>query len=818
MVSPGLPGGLPLSFHRRSLSALRRLGLPAIAVGALAALTALAAAERVRAQSLLVQVREENGSRPLPGALVTLQRPDGSVLRRALTDVRGQRFFGGVGPGPVVVRAEMVGRKTVVSDSFSVAEDETVQQVLSLPPLPFGIDRTEVEAEGRCRLHPGEELAAARIWEEVRKAITATAWSEDQKLYAYALRGYERQVGAATNTVEYDTTRARLLMTHNPIRSLPPDSLTEGGYVRLLDSGDVDYFAPDAAALLARDFLDTHCLRVEGDDAESDLIGVRFEPVRENGPPDIAGVFWLEPGTARLRRLDFRYTSTPWRVADRRIGGEVRFETLPDGTWIVRRWAIRMPILQRDLPTRGGSAGEDRDRLVALREVGQEITAVQAADGSVVRSFPGTSVAGTVYDSTRAAPLAGARVMLSGTEYGAVTDSMGTFLIGGVPGGRYALTFAHPRLDSLRAVLPPRPITVADGRPTRVRVAVPSTNTLWAAECPGLADRGVVLGTVRDETSGTELPGVHIQVRVSGQEADPIRTTTDARGRYVVCSVPAGAPLRVSAAISGLSSAVVETRVRPGAWAAIPLLVPMSDLAPAPAPARDAARALIRGRVRDAETENVIPMADVAVMSVNGDTVAHTFSSQDGTFRVSVPDGSRYQVGANALGYADLPPGLVDVDRGQIVDLDVRLSKRAIPLEALVVTVERRNLALDRTGFYDRRAVGLGTFVTPEQVEKRDPEFVSDMFVTVPSAVLVEDDFGHRDVYFRGNGGGCWPRVVVDGVVVSLGGGQEKPGMDYILGGRDLEAIEIYKRPAQVPPQYGGAGSACGVIVIWTKH
>ena len=33
-----------------------------------------------------------------------------------------------------------------------------------------------------------------------------------------------------------------------------------------------------------------------------------------------------------------------------------------------------------------------------------------------------------------------------------------------------------------------------------------------------------------------------------------------------------------------------------------------------------------------------------------------------------------------------------------------------------------------------------------------------------------------------------------------------------------VEGIEVYRSAAEIPPQYNGSNSACGVVVIWTRH
>ena len=41
--------------------------------------------------------------------------------------------------------------------------------------------------------------------------------------------------------------------------------------------------------------------------------------------------------------------------------------------------------------------------------------------------------------------------------------------------------------------------------------------------------------------------------------------------------------------------------------------------------------------------------------------------------------------------------------------------------------------------------------------------------------------------------------------------------LDDIVEPANIAGIEIYRSPAELPARFGGAESACGVIVIWTR-
>jgi hypothetical protein len=72
------------------------------------------------------------------------------------------------------------------------------------------------------------------------------------------------------------------------------------------------------------------------------------------------------------------------------------------------------------------------------------------------------------------------------------------------------------------------------------------------------------------------------------------------------------------------------------------------------------------------------------------------------------------------------------------------------------------------------------------------------------------------------DGSACIPTVYVDGVWV---GYDPQIGMSltgYVPRG-DVEAIEVYRRPAEIPVEYSvrydsDTGTGCGVMVVWTKQ
>lgn len=110
--------------------------------------------------------------------------------------------------------------------------------------------------------------------------------------------------------------------------------------------------------------------------------------------------------------------------------------------------------------------------------------------------------------------------------------------------------------------------------------------------------------------------------------------------------------------------------------------------------------------------------------------------------------------------------------------------------------------------FYRRRAEGLGTFFTREQIDARAAQKPED---------LLRMTTGIRITY-RGampliNFARCnQVEVYIDGIR-SHDGFRDFLGMSPL----DIEAMEIYHGMAQVPPQFSPQPNDCAAIVIWTR-
>jgi hypothetical protein len=67
-------------------------------------------------------------------------------------------------------------------------------------------------------------------------------------------------------------------------------------------------------------------------------------------------------------------------------------------------------------------------------------------------------------------------------------------------------------------------------------------------------------------------------------------------------------------------------------------------------------------------------------------------------------------------------------------------------------------------------------------------------------------------------GGSCYSQVYLDQALVYRGGSDKYTFDINTLSPDQIEAIEYYAGPAQLPAKYQGLNANCGVIVIWRRR
>ena len=144
------------------------------------------------------------------------------------------------------------------------------------------------------------------------------------------------------------------------------------------------------------------------------------------------------------------------------------------------------------------------------------------------------------------------------------------------------------------------------------------------------------------------------------------------------------------------------------------------------------------------------------------------------------------------------------------------MERDAQPLETMRVRADAGRSPLGLGGFDERRARGIGAFVTRDEIERRHTSRLSDVVRGRRGVILVRTSTGGYGVRFSAAGARlrrCIPDLWLDG--------QRARGMELDdIPANTVEGIELYATLATVPFQFstGGPGmERCGTIVVWSR-
>ncbi|HET7583924.1 MAG TPA: carboxypeptidase-like regulatory domain-containing protein [Gemmatimonadaceae bacterium] len=532
-------------------------------------------------------------STPLPQTVVWLLDSAGVEVVGTWSDSSGRFALHAPRAGVYRVRAQRIGFRSTLSSPVALDAGAIRELTLEVNELPVQLDAVQVQRSSQCVVRPSEGEVAATLWEEVRKALSATALTAHTRGMGAEIERFQRELLPGSDNALRDQRQRFTAAWEQPFVSVSPDTLAKYGFIRSVKDS-LAYFAPDAETLLAPSFLEKHCLRARSADRHHrGMIGLAFEPAQNGLTPDIAGVLWLDLKTAELRTLEYAYTRMPSGVPESAAGGELEFQQLPSGKWIVRRWVIHMPNVVVTRPGHGSHpVWPDPDAQVKLRSVTE-------SGGVVLRTFPLTGAAsdsalmpgaltGMVIDSLGGDPRPPIEVALIGTAYRTAIDSAGRFTFVGVPPGQYDLTVVHPWLSRARFAAPHRRVRIHPGSVDSAVVTIPSAASIAEEQCARILlsrGYGAVTGVLRT-SDGTALSLARVTIawpsREQGEPGGPRpsghrSTITGADGRFTICGVAADSALESRVLIRGHQLVAQPVVVESGAMSFVELSVDVRD-------------------------------------------------------------------------------------------------------------------------------------------------------------------------------------------------------------------------------------------------
>lgn len=172
----------------------------------------------------------------------------------------------------------------------------------------------------------------------------------------------------------------------------------------------------------------------------------------------------------------------------------------------------------------------------------------------------------------------------------------------------------------------------------------------------------------------------------------------------------------------------------------------------------------IRGRVMEEASGAAIPVVAVSLLSREGEVLQTVLSDGAGAFQLLPPRRDSVTVRAQRLGYRTVTSLPLALQPGELATLEIK--------------------------------VGRGRVWLSEDIERERPMLVRHLLDAVPgtSRTPTCSGFGYY----------------LDGLPIELG------ALDVNVSVEEIEGVEIYRGPVQLPMEFYGS-NLCGVMLVWRK-
>lgn len=253
----------------------------------------------------------------------------------------------------------------------------------------------------------------------------------------------------------------------------------------------------------------------------------------------------------------------------------------------------------------------------------------------------------------------------------------------------------------------------------------------------------------------------------------------------------------------------------------IALLFVFASLAFAP-PLAGQQRVRVEGQVLDAESRRPLGFANVTVRRTDGRFIQQVQADSLGRFEFVVSRIGAVQLRVERLGYRGATTPVLFFEDKKFMQVEVSLDVDAIllaPLEVVVWSEVDPSPFLDN--FRRRLRTGQGIYITREQIEARNPSFVSDMLRMVPGVSFGTGGRGDRASIQMARSAGmrCYTQIFVDGMLMNPPQvGEANARLDDFVAPGSVEGIEIYRGLSTVPAEFLTPEAECGVIAVWTRR
>lgn len=474
-----------------------------------------ALARPLEAQTLRGLVLDSSSRAPIAGAVVMLLDSAGAVLRRNITDERGQYRIA-FARGARTLRFVRIGLQPRTL-ALAAAPDLNASFDVGMLPVATMLSAVRVDDRSECPKRK-DDLASFGLWEQARAGLLATVVARETNPASMTTLVYVRRRQRISERITNFSVELRAAERSGTSfnAAFSAQTFINSGFA--IDSAGTQLlYGPDAEVLLDASFASAYCFRIaDPSRTRRHQIGLAFTPsVRHEGRVDIDGTLWIDTAARALTEIEFRYLGLPTFTDPLKPGGRVSFHQMTNGVVLIDQWELRTVV--------SGPAKLAASTNVVARE---DLNPIEFGGELAEASWPGGLVFRAPLGKLRlhaatalGKPATGIVIGLANTHYRGTVDSNGAVEIPDLLPGPYTAEVIDPRLAELGI-----------GIPTHVAFTAARDSTIEASMIPMAAEEYVTSRCVvmHQFTSGAAML---ILGRVMTSTGEPV---SNARVSYAI--------------------------------------------------------------------------------------------------------------------------------------------------------------------------------------------------------------------------------------------------------------------------------------------
>lgn len=218
----------------------------------------------------------------------------------------------------------------------------------------------------------------------------------------------------------------------------------------------------------------------------------------------------------------------------------------------------------------------------------------------------------------------------------------------------------------------------------------------------------------------------------------------------------------------------------------------------------------------------------IPYVSIDGGPRYRALTNATGEFSFLLPPSETIEVAVRRIGFL---PTKFRVEKGADTTITVSMQQLAVLMNTQVIRAQQQVRTLETRGFYSRmldqeRGSLVGEFVTPEEIEMRNPQRVTQL-LEQRRGIRVQrvDRCQVIETCYRVQGqGGCAATIYLDGQRLNKLGTASAardegayPAVDELIPVTGVSAVEVYPRGSSAPAKYQSLAGTCAIVLIWTK-